>query len=272
MSLEPLFDRTAYLLRRKDGTVAASAWMIRAEEDDTEPMDGEEEEEPAKSKKNSDVTLFVASTDRVDRYGDVVEQRWQLANFRKNPVILYEHGVPIIGSGKAKQASGADGRRRLQIEVKWDVGEHNPIATMAAAQHASGMRRAGSVGFRPTKAVNRTELSADDEHYVNPKSVDPWRAGYKYFAPDLLEFSSVAIPANPDALQLQSYLRDAELEDAAIDRTVTELTTKERRRWILDAVQTDAEIRTAIRALLLGAEPPPKPSPAGELSHLFGGV
>lgn len=247
------FDASAYFLRRNAGVVAASAWMV-------ERADGEEEEEKG-------TTTFIASTDRVDRYGDIVEQKWSLADFRNNPAILYEHAPPIIGSGKAKHVEEKGGKKHLEIKVKWDIGEHNPIGTLAATQHANGMRRAGSVGFIPTKAINRTELSVDDDHYVDPKTTSPWRAGYKYFGPKLLEFSSVAIPANPDALQLQSYLREAESQEEALERTIREICERQHAEWVLRALQKDAAVRAAARALLL-SEPPAK-QPDNGLSSLF---
>lgn len=249
-----------YYERAQSGRIHAPVWMERAA--------GDEEEEDT-GNKSTDTTTFIASTDRVDRYGDVVEQRWSLASFKRNPVILHEHAPPVIGTGEAKHVKDGDSTK-LQIKVKWDVGEHNPIATLVATQHARGVRRAGSVGFRPGKSINRTELGIDDPHYVDPKNTSPWRAGYKYFAPELLEFSSVAVPANPDAIQLQSYLKRAENQDEAIARVVRELATKEHTAWVLDAIQRDAGVRAAVRALLLGTEPNPTPSQGDPLSHLWG--
>jgi len=44
------------------------------------------------TKKNKDVVTFIASTDDVDRYSDIIDQgSWILENYKKNPVILFNH-------------------------------------------------------------------------------------------------------------------------------------------------------------------------------------
>lgn len=209
---------------------------------------------------DEDGAEFVASTATVDRMGDIVEQKWQLKQFRRNPVILHEHAAPVVGRGTASIRKTADGADYLHLSVKWDRGEHNPVGTLVAVQHARGIRSAVSVGFRPGKSINRMDLPEDDPRRVTDAQYR-WLAGYVHKQPELLEVSSVAIPANPDALQLRSwYARSADPEADPTDPErlrayLAEIATREAAGWILSAVRSDEQIRAAIRSILLEHEP-----------------
>lgn len=205
-------------------------------------------------------TDFIASTASIDRMGDVVDQgTWRLAAWRKNPVILYEHAPPVVGRGSARVDREAG---QLQIKVEWDIGEHNPIGTLAGHQHLNGFRSAGSVGFMPGKAISRLDLPDDDPRKAS-KDTPRWRAGHVFSHNELLEFSSVAVPANRDAVHLSSYATATEDPSEQIRRFVEESTSKAVAAAILDAVHADPEIRKAIRSLIWGEQ---KPDP---LAHLF---
>jgi hypothetical protein len=193
---------------------------------------------------------FVASTGVVDRMGDVVEQdSWRLANFRKNPVILHEHYQPVVGRGTARVSAEGDAKR-LTLSVTWDDGDHNPIGRMVAAQHRNGFRHAVSVGFVPGEAVSRKDLPEDDPRRVADKDVPSWRAGYLFRFCELLEVSSVAIPANPEALQLASFVRETEDPDEQVRRYLEESVPKAVRDAVLALIRNDVEVRRSIEAAL----------------------
>jgi len=214
---------------------------------------------------------FVASSSAVDRMGDVIEQKWRLGNYRRNPVILHEHRAPVVGRGKVKHLGEGDARI-LQLDVKWDIGEHNPVASLVAIQHARGFRSGVSVGFRvdPKDTVSRLDLADDDPRKV-AGDVPRWRAGYVYRRPELLEVSSVAVPANPDALQLRSWYGDSDDGEEAAEAIVAdpeqlrayleELAPEVVAGWIVDAVRASDAVRVAVRSCLLddssGACAPP---------------
>lgn len=211
-------------------------------------------------------TDFVASTASVDRMGDVVDQgTWRLAAWRKNPVILYEHAPPVVGRGSAKINRGEG---RLEIGVTWDVGDHNPIGTLAGMQHLNGFRSAGSVGFIPGKAISRADLPDDDPRRTG-KDVPRWRAGHVFSHNELLEFSSVAVPANAEAVHLSAHARDAEDPSEQIRRFVEESTAASVASAILDAVKADEQIRRAILALVWGDSPSTPPRKSDPLDHLW---
>jgi hypothetical protein len=209
-------------------------------------------------------TLFIASTASVDRMGDVIDQStWRLGPWRSNPVILADHAPPVVGSGTAKVADVGGGIKRLEIRVRWDDDESNPVGRLLAHQHRNGFRSAGSVGFMPGKAINRLDLSADDPRKA-PEGTDRWRAGYVFSHNELLEFSSVAVPANRDAVQLSASLADIAPDDPAlIERFVRESVQKDLAQLVLDAVQNDPKVRQAIRGMVWSS--PAKPATLHDL-------
>lgn len=204
---------------------------------------------------------YVASTADVDRYSDVIEQTsWRLANFRRNPVFLADHDprhvigvVERVGLTKKSEGDGVD----LRARVRFDVGEHNPLATLHAMQHGTGFRRAVSVGFRPGMAKSRTELAADDPLYVDPSKASRWSAGYVYKQCELYELSSVAVPGNPYALKLAA---DG-VDEARVKALIGEYLPTATRDAILHCVRRDAEVRRAVFAAALAPEHKPTANP-----------
>ena len=126
---------------------------------------------------------FTASTDVIDRDGDVMMQNgWELGNFGKNPVILYGHdqfGTFPVGKAVAATASGGS----LSVDVDFtprDVSENgHEVYRLVDA----GFLNAVSVGFSPIEFV------WNEEHN-----------GYDFHRTELLEVSIVAVPANQEAL------------------------------------------------------------------------
>ena len=123
---------------------------------------------------------FVVSTDDIDRDGDVVSQAgWQLQNYRKNPVVLWAHdysSLPI-----AKCVSIGVGTAGLSAVAEFAL---HPMAQQVLDLIDGGFLNATSVGFRPMAS--------------EPLAT----GGQKFTQCELLEFSVVPVPANPQALQV----------------------------------------------------------------------
>jgi uncharacterized protein len=220
---------------------------------------------------NADGTIdFIASTGSIDRMGDVVEQStWKLGGFRSNPVILADHRVPVVGRaqriGKTKTEAGAF---ELRMNVKFDEAEVNPVGRLLAHQHRNGFRRAVSVGFLPGEAKSRTELSPDDPLWVDPTKTSRWMAGYVFRHNELLEVSSVGVPANRDALQLSVHALQADTPDAAIERFVRGGSSRSVADQILDALK-NAEVKRAILGLIYAERSTPTPAERSSLEHFW---
>lgn len=197
-------------------------------------------------------SVFVASSGAIDRYGDVVEQSWRLANFRRNPVILHEHMVPVVGRGSVKVDKDADA---LMLSVQWDDDEVNPVGRLVAHQHRTGMRSAVSVGFRPGRSISRAKL--DDDHPAKVASdVPEWQAGYLYRSNELLEVSSVAVPANPEALQLRSYAMEAEDPEEQVMRYLAASTPTKLRALLSSYLDANPAALGVLRTIVLGTPDP----------------
>lgn len=216
------------------------------------------------------LTEFVASTATVDRMSDVVDQQtWRLAYFRANPVILYEHAAPVIGRAeRVSRTKGDDGWfRDLRIAVRWDESESNPVGRLAAEQHRNGFRRAVSVGFIPGESISRRDLPQDDPLHVD-ESVSRWSAGYVFRHSELLEVSSVAVPANRDALQLSMHASETDDPLEACIRLVRGSVRKSTADDVLDAIRTDPRVRRAVEALILDHSAP-RPAKSAGLDHFW---
>ena len=213
---------------------------------------------------------FRASTGSEDRYGDFVEQNWRLAHYRANPVVLHEHRPLVVGRGVVKIATDEQHGRHLVATSHWDIGEHNPIGTLMASQHARGFRSAVSVGFHARETVSRRDLPGDDSRRVSG-DVPRWQAGVVFRSPELLEFSSVAVPANVDAVQLRSWYDQRAGGDVVdhleqLEMFLKEFAAKEHVGWILGALRRDPSVRAAVRAAFFEDEltPPIPPLAASE--------
>lgn len=134
---------------------------------------------------------FVMSSARVDLMGDIVEQDWKLADFRKNPIALFAHDSRSpIGIWK-----------RVRIEVDRLLGKLD-LAAAGTSEHIDTLSslveqrilRAVSVGFSPT-----TVEPLDEK--------EPW-GGLRLSGNRLLECSLVSVPANPDAVSLAKQFAD----------------------------------------------------------------
>lgn len=124
--------------------------------------------------------VVTISTKDVDRDGDIVEPRGcQYANFEKNPVVLWghDHSVPAIGR--------AGWIKRGEDSVKAKVFfASTPFAQDVKALYEEGVLNAFSIGFWLI------------EYEPIPKS-DRGRRITKW---ELVEFSAVNVPSNPNAL------------------------------------------------------------------------
>ena len=156
----------------------------------------EEEEEDKKT------MSFIASTDRPDRYGDVINQNgWDLEAYRSNPVILLNHDHNSLPIGKGNVRIGPEG---LIIDVDFDM--EDPRAAEIAGKVERGYLNAVSVGFTPLKSVSRASLPQEHAAFSN--------SGGSYFdKAELLEVSIVTIPANADATSIAAKSMDIQLRN-----------------------------------------------------------
>lgn len=132
--------------------------------------------------------VFKITTEEPDRIDDVIRlDGWKLDAYAKNPVVLKNHDANQVVARATKMWRDAGA---LKAEV-----EFAPTALGKETETLvrGGFLNATSVGFRPTKAMPRKDHDF----------------GVEFLEQELLEFSIVAVPANPDAIVEARSMRDA---------------------------------------------------------------
>jgi HK97 family phage prohead protease len=129
---------------------------------------------------------FIISTESVDRYGDIIRVKgWDLKAYKQNPVVLFGHMNREPPVGKSIRTWKEDGALRATAEFM--PKEISPFADSIFQMYKGKFLRAVSVGFIPLD----WKYVEDEEGQIT---------GYDFVKQDLLEFSAVPVPANPDAL------------------------------------------------------------------------
>lgn len=137
--------------------------------------------------------IAVASTNSVDRHGEIVDNNgWDLKAFKKNPVILWahDHTEPAIGGSKKTWVEGTGKKAKLMIQpILHDVTEKARAIKQLVDM---GVIKSLSVGFKP--------LESSD--------------GVTFDKNELLEVSIVNVPANADAMMMAyKSLKDSGIKD-----------------------------------------------------------
>ena len=121
----------------------------------------------------------IISTEDVDRHGDVVRvDGWDTTNYMNNPVVLCNHEWWDLPVGMCTELR-VEGKK-LIAKGKFAPADANPKAQMVRKLYDLGMMRATSVGFIP--------VTIEEGNIITQA--------------ELLEFSFVTVPANPNALSI----------------------------------------------------------------------
>jgi HK97 family phage prohead protease len=136
---------------------------------------------------------FTISTPSVDREQDrIALTGWDLANFRRNPVVLWGHDAARLPIGRAFDLQIVDTALKASIEfIPTDTPEGGAFAEAVYRLAQAGFIAATSVGFRPLK----WDFTTDKD-----RGADDWFPGIDFEEQELVELSVVTVPANPEAL------------------------------------------------------------------------
>lgn len=146
---------------------------------------------------------FTITTGAVDRENDViVPDGWHLENYLKNPVVLFGHNYRALPVGKATEVVRTG--NGLMSTVQFPEEGTYDFADTVFRLVKGGFLKATSVGFRPMKWARNEE-----------------RQGYDFMEAELLEWSIVPVPANPEAL-IAASAQGVDLEPL--------------RKWLADAI------------------------------------
>ena len=171
-----------------------------------EGMEPEEDDKPAGYR-------FVMSDADPDRADDIVEQGWDLAEFRSNPIAPYNHDYSGLPVGSWRNVSVVNNALRGTLMTA-PVVEH-PVSVVVDKYLQMGVLRTVSVGFRPKAVIARASLNEEDSRYGD--------RGFVYVKPRLLEASVTPMPMNPRAA-LSRALEDIPPEYAeGVERRLADL-------------------------------------------------
>lgn len=143
-----------------------------------------------KSFNDKDMTLtHYISTVTPDRFGDVVNPFGMDAeNFRKNPVVLFGHSHHSRGNVIGKNIGLFPDDFGVKAITKFaDTTAGKDLYLL----NREGFLNAWSIGFIPKNTKTQNTVTNNQTGIYN--IIDEW---------ELLEYSSVVIPANPDAINL----------------------------------------------------------------------
>ena len=154
-----------------------------------------------------DIYYATITTNDLDRQGEIVDPDGiDFTNFMVNGVVLYGHEYGGIGSipvGKIASLALIHENDRKKLDAGWRFqGEDvTPLITAVKKSWERGFLNTVSIGFIPL------ERSEDGKTITKA---------------ELLEFSIVPIPANPQALRLNGFT-DAEVKALEMEPTPEEL-------------------------------------------------
>jgi HK97 family phage prohead protease len=141
-------------------------------------------EEPSTAAAERAIT-FVISTGGLDRYNSTIAVKgWKIDAFNKNPVCLWGHddSIPCIARAETTRVDGG----RLVSTAVFATREIHPLADTIYQLIKAKFINAASVGWIPLKW-----------QFVDEEGRG---FGIDYLEQELLEFSVVNIPANPECL------------------------------------------------------------------------
>ena len=163
---------------------------------------------------------FVISTAGVDRDNDTIDSKgWKTENYMKNPVVMWAHDYAGLPVAKATSLKLTD--QGLVADIEFPAPGTYPFADTVHDMLKAGFLSATSVGFRPSKFEQNSE-----------------RKGFDYSEQELLEFSIVPVPSNPEALVTMRH--------AGIDNAVVKGWCKAINTW---AAKKDATTERALSTL-----------------------
>ena len=137
-------------------------------------------------KEKEDLTLSLTiSSGIADRDNDVVSlDGWDLENYKKNPVVLFGHNGSQLPIARSKSLYKYQGKFKSKAE--FTPRDVNSFGHMVYQMYANGFMKATSVGFMP----KQWDWTKDESR---PMGID-------FAKQELLEWSAVPVPANPEAL------------------------------------------------------------------------
>lgn len=155
------------------------------------------------TKQDKRVLRFIGSDEKIDRDGDkIITDKWNLTEYRKNPVVLFGHdytGAPVAKTKKVWIEN-----KQLKFDIEFPESDVSSVGDSLYKLYKNGFMNATSVGFMP-----------DFTKITYPKKANqPQRI---YNGQTLLEISLVSVPSNARALLTSKSIKEA-IDNNVIDQ------------------------------------------------------
>lgn len=139
-------------------------------------------EKAADSDTDKRALTFVLSDESIDRHGDIIRiDGWDIAQYKANPVMLWGHDQSSLPIARATDV-WVEGKR-LMARAEFPTADVSQFADRVYRMFVDGFLSAVSIGGIPLD----WDYDRDADIFVIKQI-------------ELLEFSAVAVPANPNAL------------------------------------------------------------------------
>lgn len=147
--------------------------------------------------KAGDTLTAVASTNSVDRHGEIVDNNgWDLKAYKKNPVILWGHDHSQLPIGVSKKTWVEGTGKSAKLIIQPIIHEVTEQSRAIKELIDLGILKTLSVGFKPIESPD----------------------GVTFTKNELLEVSVVNVPANADAMMMAyKGLKQAGIDDEVIE-------------------------------------------------------
>ncbi len=185
-----------------------------------------------KNAEETRIIPFVLSSSRKDRHGTVLNiDGWALDDYKANPLIGYMHEIygrsflgssdpdSVIGKNVGIRFEGEKEKKQMIGDTNFETDDINVKADKIFRKVIFGSLRSVSVGFEPIGKGNWGKGS---------EAIDGEDPTYYFAGQELLEYSIVNIPSNPDAVQRKV----SENAAAAINYALKQLGSKFRKSKI----------------------------------------
>ena len=155
----------------------------------------------------------IASSDVVDRYGDIVDQTGiDTTNYMLNPVMLWAHNSSEIPVAKCTGIDRSQAGKTI-VNFEFNSPQGSPLAPYIQNSYDNGFLNALSIGFMENE-----------------------RSGVTITKSELLEISFVPVPANQEALKLAMKAKSFDFGDirSDIEKAIDALAIKEVETEVLE--------------------------------------
>ena len=172
-----------------------------------------------KEVENDDAYKFkvVVTTEWVDRDGEVIKADWiEFKNYMKNPVVLVDHSYKIESIVWKTLKIYQEGTKTI---AEWVFAKDVEKADLIRTLYSQGFIKTVSIGFIAKKRD-------DKDRSTITKS-------------EMLEFSFVAVPANPEALSLDGKIYQKCLDQGIIKEVKEDEEKEEKKEFTTETVKAE---------------------------------